>query len=69
MSVVVVKQSILEKLTETVYLDYVLKAVGVILFALGMFIGWGEMKFFAKMLLIIGPIAWFVGARFNKVYR
>jgi hypothetical protein len=68
-STVIPKQSFLEKLTQTVYLDYVLKLLGIIMFALALFKGWHSMGIFTKFLLVSGPIAWYVGARFNKVYR
>ena len=63
------KKSFLEKLEQTVYLSYVLKAVGVIMLALGLFQGWHQLHFLPKLLLVIGPIAWYVGARFDKIYR
>lgn len=63
------KQSFLEKLTQTVYLDYVLKLLGIVLFGLALFKGWHSMGIFTKFLLIGGPISWYVGARFDKIYR
>lgn len=66
---VATQQSFLEKLTQTVYLDYVLKVLGIVMFALALFKGWHSMGIFTKFLLVSGPIAWYVGARFNKVYR
>jgi hypothetical protein len=61
--------SFLETLSKTVYLDYVLKILGIVLFALALFRGWNELSFLNKGLLVCGPIAWFVGAHFSKVYR
>lgn len=65
----VVKQSLLEKLTCTVYLDYVLKVLGIVMLALALFRGWSHLPLLDKFLLISGPIAWYVGARFDKIYR
>lgn len=64
-----VKMSLLDKLTNFVYLDYVLKIGGIILFALGMFKAWSTMGLLTKTLVITGPIAWYVGDKFNKIYR
>lgn len=61
--------SFLEKLTTTVYLDYMLKLLGIVLFGLALFRGWQELSLLNKTLLLCGPICWYVGARFNKVYR
>ena len=69
MSTVTPAPSLLDKLTNTIYLDYVLKVVGVILLALALFNGWSHITFLEKVGFITGPIAWFVGARFGKIYR
>lgn len=61
--------SFLDKLTNIVYLDYVLKFGGIIMFALGMFKAWHTMGLFTKFLVIAGPIAWYVGDKFNKIYK
>jgi len=63
------KVSFLEKLTRTIYLDYVLKVLGIILLVLAIFTAWHQIGFGTKFLLISGPIAWYVGARFDKIYR
>lgn len=68
-TVPVLKQSFFDKLTQSVYLDYVLKVIGVALFALAMFKGWPHLPFFTKVLLIISPLTWYVGDKFNKIYR
>lgn len=65
----VVKTSLLNKLTNTVYLDYVLKIGGIIMLVLGFFKSWQHMTFVDKFLLISGPIAWYVGDKFNKIYK
>ncbi len=63
------KPSFFEKLTNAVHLDYVLKILGIVLFALAVFKGWHELSFVNKSLLIAGPLAWLVGAKFTKIYR
>jgi hypothetical protein len=63
------KQSFLETLTKTVYLDYVLKAAGVIVAGVALVNGWHSLGFLAKTGLIVGPVMWYVGARFDKLYR
>ena len=63
------KESILEKLTKTVYLDYVLKAVGIILFAVAFISSWHNIGVFYRILMVLAIIMWFVGARFTKIYR
>lgn len=61
--------SFLSKLTTTVYLDYVLKALGIIFFAIAFFNAWKHVTFLEKTGFIVAPIMWFVGARFSKIYR
>jgi len=59
----------LEKLTSLIYLDYVLKVLGVIVFAIAFINSWGHATTLEKIGFIIAPIMWFVGARFTKIYR
>jgi hypothetical protein len=61
--------SFLETLINNTHLDYVLKFFGVVLFVIGFINGWHQLHLVAKILIVIGPIAWFVGARFSKIYR
>lgn len=61
--------SLLDTLVKSVYLDRVLKVLGIVMFALALFKGWHSLGMFTKFLLVSGPIAWYVGAHFNKVYR
>ncbi len=61
--------SFLDKLTNTVYLDYVLKILGIVMFILALFLAWNHLSTFDKFLLISGPIAWYVGDKFNKIYK
>jgi len=65
----VVKTSFFDKLTNSIYLDYVLKVLGIVLFALALFKAWHQLPFFTKALLVSGPIAWYVGDKFNKIYK
>ena len=61
--------SFLDKLTNTVYLDYVLKFGGIVMFGIALFKGWAQVGIVTKFLLVSGPVAWFVGDKFNKVYK
>lgn len=61
--------SVLEKLTQAVYLDRVLKIVGVAGFAVTYLNAWRSMHLGLKVGFIVSAAAWFVGARFSKIYR
>lgn len=61
--------SFIDKLESAVYLKYVLKMLGIVLFALAMFKAWHQVGFLTKFLFVAGPLAWFVGARFDKIYK
>lgn len=61
--------SFLDKLTNTIYLDYVLKFGGVVLLGLALFNGWHHLTLLEKFGFVSGPIAWYVGAHFSKIYR
>lgn len=63
------KPSFLDKITNAIHLDYVLKIAGVIMLGLAIFNTWQHMTGGNKTLFIIGPITWFVGAAFNKIYK
>lgn len=65
----VVKASFFEKLTNTVHLDIILKLLGVVLFGLALFKGWHEMSFGVKFLTAAGPVTWYIGDKFNKIYK
>lgn len=69
MSVSGVKQSVLETLTQTVYLDRVLKILGVSGFVVTYLNAWPSMHLGLKIGFIFSAAAWFVGARFSKIYR
>ena len=62
-------QSLLEKLTQAVYLDRVLKILGVAGFILTYLTAWRSMHFGLKIGFIVSAAAWFVGARFTRIYR
>lgn len=61
--------SFLEKLTQTVYLDRVLKILGVAGFVVTYMNAWRSMHPGLKIGFIVSAAAWFVGARFSKIYR
>lgn len=51
-----------------VNLPTVLKLLGLVLFGLGIFKSWETASLVTKSLLISGPVAWYVGDKFYKVY-
>lgn len=51
-----------------VNLPTVLKLLGIVMLGLGIFKGWAAGGILTKFLLIAGPIAWYVGDKFYKVY-
>ena len=61
--------SLLEKLTQTVYLDRVLKIAGVTGFVVTYLNAWRGMHLGLKVGFVFSAAAWFVGARFTKIYR
>lgn len=69
MSSSVAPQSILVKLTQVVYLDRVLKIIGVAGFIVTYLNAWRELGFLTKLGFLFSAAAWFVGARFTKIYR
>ena len=69
MSTFVAAQSLLEKLTQTVYLDRVLKIAGVGGFLITYMNAWRSMGLGLKAGFVCSAAAWFVGARFTKIYR
>ena len=64
-----VQQSFLEKLTQAIYLDRVLKIVGVAGFIVTYMNAWRSMHLGLKIGFVCSAAAWFVGARFTKIYR
>jgi hypothetical protein len=69
MSSLGVQPGVLEKLTQTIYLDRVLKIVGVAGFILTYLNAWRSMHLGLKVGFVCSAAAWFVGARFSKIYR
>ena len=69
MNTALAPQSLLEKLTQTVYLDRVLKILGVAGFVLTFFHTWRSIGAASKLGFICSVAAWYVGARFTKIYR
>jgi hypothetical protein len=59
----------LEKLTQTVYLDRVLKILGVAGFIVTYLNAWRSMHLGLKVGFVCSAAAWFVGGRFTKIYR
>jgi hypothetical protein len=62
-------QGAFQKLTQTIYLDRVLKIVGVAGFVFTYLNAWSSMGVGLKLGFICSAAAWFVGARFSKIYR
>jgi hypothetical protein len=69
MNTQIAPQSFLEKLTQTVYLDRVLKIVAVAGFIVTYLNAWRGLGFLTKVGFLASAAAWFVGARFTKIYR
>jgi hypothetical protein len=69
MTVVQTNMGFLEKLTQTIYLDRVLKILGVAVFVLVFLNSWGSLSLLHKVGFGVAPAMWFVGARFTKIYR
>lgn len=62
-------QSFLEKLTQVLYLDRVLKIIGVAGFIVTYLNAWRGLGFLTKIGFLLSAAMWFVGARFSKIYR
>lgn len=69
MNISLAPQSFLEKLTQAVYLDRVLKIIGVAGFVVTYLNAWRGLSFFTKAGFLLSVAVWFVGARFSKIYR
>ncbi len=61
--------NLLQKLTQVVYLDRVLKIAGVAGFIITYLNAWPSMGLGLKAGFVCSAAAWFVGARFAKIYR
>ena len=62
-------QNVFQKLTQVIYLDRVLKIVGVIGFVLTYLNAWRSLGIGLKLGFVCSAATWFVGARFSKIYR
>jgi hypothetical protein len=62
-------RNLLAKLTQAIYLDRVLKVVGVSGFVVTYLNAWPSMHLGLKAGFVCSAAAWFVGARFTKIYR
>ena len=69
MSTLNAMQTLLEKLTQGVYLDRVLKVSGLAGFVITYINAWRSMGLGLKAGFVCSAAAWFVGARFTKIYR
>lgn len=61
--------SFLDKLQSIINLPNVLKLLGVVLLGLGIFKAWTSAGIVTKFLMISGPISWYVGSKFPKIYK
>lgn len=61
--------SFLDKLQQVVILPNVLKILGVVLLGWGVFNAWTTASVPTRFLMISGPIAWYIGSKFPKVYK
>ena len=61
--------SFFEKLTNVVYLDYVLKVIGVSGFAWAFLSSWHSLGVGVRAGMLASVAAWIVGSRFSKIYR
>lgn len=68
-SSVSLKPSFFDKLTNAIYLDYVLKVVGVGGFVWAFLSAWHTLALGVKAGMLSSLAAWIVGSRFSKIYR
>jgi len=52
-----------------VNLRYAVMLLGVVLFVVGILMGWREIRTVVKILLSFGAIAFFVGLKYNTIYN
>jgi len=55
-------------LSEYVNVRYAVMLLGVVLFGIGILMGWHEIRTLVKVLLVLGAIAFFVGLKLSKIY-
>lgn len=63
------RPGLLQSLTNAVYLDYVLKIIGVGGFTWAFLSAWHSLGFGAKAGMLASVATWLVGSRFSKIYR
>jgi hypothetical protein len=63
------QQSLFEKLTNAVYLDYVLRIAGVGGFIWAFLSAWHTLGLGVRAGMLASVAAWIVGSRFSKIYR
>jgi hypothetical protein len=61
--------SFFDKLSNTIHIEYVLKVIGLIILVIAFFNAWRHITFLEKTGFLAGPIAWYVGSKFDKIYR
>lgn len=61
--------SFFAKLTNAIYLDYVLKVLGVAGFAWAFLSAWHTLGFGVKAVMLASVATWLAGSRFGKIYR
>ena len=61
--------SFLDVLQEYVYIRFVLKLLGIVMFGLAFLASWNAIHWPYKMLMIFGVLAFFVGMRYDRIYR
>jgi hypothetical protein len=61
--------SLLEKLTNAIHLDYLLKIAGVGGFVWAFLASWHTLGLGVKAGMLASVAAWLVGSRFSKIYR
>jgi hypothetical protein len=69
MTDVSLKPSFFDKLTNSIYLDYVLKIAGVGGFVFAFLASWHTLGVGVKFGMLASVAAWIVGSRFSKIYR
>ena len=65
----VLRQSFLEKLTNAIHLDYLLKVAGVGGFVWAFLASWHTLGLGVRAGMLTSVAAWIVGSRFSKIYR
>jgi hypothetical protein len=61
--------SFLDSLTNYVWLNRVLKILGIALIVVGFLVGWSEIRWYVKLLFAFGGAMFYVGLRYNAIYK